>query len=302
MLYKSDNETIVYNHEDGVNISKIIHSSTKADIFSRLHARLKNYKHEVEPNFNYYNEVANSVTSIMTRCPMILNMMVTRGYKDVLFVGYYHQGRSMDWLLDQSSDKIIDDIPFVTRNLEYVMDFKNCLQFLPVIAKLYGYNINFTCVRPPEERHRGAIDWVYQKEGIKQVDGNKQYKFGSESFTIPHHDPTENEGRKYDAFKSLIKEAVKEAIQEELKEVLIEAVKAPKQSFVPQPVNETLPKASPQVSEDRRAKYANILGETAAQFTSQDVQRFNPQGTMPGGDLPKGDLGMDQIMGLLSKK
>jgi hypothetical protein len=199
MLYKSDNETIVYNHEDGVNISKIIHSSTKADIFSRLHSRLKNYKHEVEPNFNYYNEVANSVTSIMTRCPMILNMMVTRGYKDVLFVGYYHQGRSMDWLLDQSSDKIIDDIPFVTRNLEYVMDFKTCLQFLPVIAKLYGYNINFTCVRPPEERHRGAIDWVYQKEGIKQVDGNKQYKFGSESFTIPYHDPTENEGRKYDA-------------------------------------------------------------------------------------------------------
>lgn len=107
---------------------------------------------------------------------------------------------------------------------------------------------------------------------------------------------------KSQAFKSLIKEAVKEAIQEELKEVLIEAVKAPKQSFVTQPVNETLPKASPQVSEDRRAKYANILGETAQQFTSQDVQRFNPQGAMPGGDLPKGDLGMDQIMGLLNNK
>lgn len=107
---------------------------------------------------------------------------------------------------------------------------------------------------------------------------------------------------KSQAFKSLIKEAVKEAIQEELKEVLLEAVKAPKQSFATQPVNETLPKASPQISEDRRAKYANILGETAAQFTSQDVQRFNPQGAMPGGDLPSGNLGMDQIMGLLNKK
>ena len=107
---------------------------------------------------------------------------------------------------------------------------------------------------------------------------------------------------KSQAFKSLIKEAVKEAIQEELKEVLIEAVKAPKQSFVTQPINETLPKNPPQVSEDRRAKYANILGETASQFTSQDVQRFSPQGTMPGGDLPKGDLGMDQIMGLLGNK
>lgn len=107
---------------------------------------------------------------------------------------------------------------------------------------------------------------------------------------------------KSQAFKSLIKEAVKEAIQEELKEVLLEAVKVPKQSFPIQPVNETLPKASPQISEDKRAKYANILGETAAQFTSQDVQRFNPQGAMPGGDLPSGNLGMDQIMGLLNNK
>jgi hypothetical protein len=102
-------------------------------------------------------------------------------------------------------------------------------------------------------------------------------------------------------FKKLIKEAVKEAIQEELKEVLLEAVKAPKQVNTYQPMNETLPKVSTPVSEDRRAKYANILGETAAQFTSQDIQKFNPQGAMPGGDLPKGELGMDQIMGLLKK-
>ena len=107
---------------------------------------------------------------------------------------------------------------------------------------------------------------------------------------------------KAQAFKSLIKEAVKEAIQEELKEVLLEAVRAPRQT-----VSESLPKISQSqpsqpINEDRRAKYADILGETAAQFTSQDVQKFNPQGTMPGGDLPSGTLGMDQIMGLMSKK
>jgi hypothetical protein len=107
---------------------------------------------------------------------------------------------------------------------------------------------------------------------------------------------------KAQAFKSLIKEAVKEAIQEELKEVLLEAVRAPRQT-----VSESLPRIpqsqpSQPINEDRRAKYADILGETAAQFTSQDVQKFNPQGTMPGGDLPPGTLGMDQIMGLMNKK
>ena len=109
---------------------------------------------------------------------------------------------------------------------------------------------------------------------------------------------------KSQAFKSLIKEAVKEAIQEELKEVLLEAVKAPKQTFVeqsPQPQFSS-PTKSLQISEDRRNKYANILGETAQQFTSQNVQRFNPQGAMPGGDLPGGEVGMDQIMGLLNSK
>ncbi len=107
---------------------------------------------------------------------------------------------------------------------------------------------------------------------------------------------------KAQAFKSLIKEAVKEAIQEELKEVLLEAVRAPRQT-----VSDSLPRISQSqpsqpISEDRRTKYADILGETAAQFTSQDVQKFNPQGTMPGGDLPSGTLGMDQIMGLMNKK
>ncbi len=106
---------------------------------------------------------------------------------------------------------------------------------------------------------------------------------------------------KSQVLKSLIKEAVKEAIQEELKEVLLEAVRAPKQ-IMNGNVSSSPVSAPPQpVREDKRAEYANILGETAAQFNSQNVNRFNPQGTMPGGDLPQGDLGMDQIMNLMNK-
>ena len=36
--------------------------------------------------------------------------------------------------------------------------------------------------------------------------------------------------------------------------------------------------------------------------TEQDVAKpFNPQGAMPGGDLPEGELNMNQIMGLMNK-
>jgi hypothetical protein len=107
-------------------------------------------------------------------------------------------------------------------------------------------------------------------------------------------------------FKKLIKEAVREAIQEELKDILLEAVKSPKQvvreSFTPGPPPTNPPSYAPP-SIDFRSKYAEVLGETALSFTSQDAVPFRPQISDPiNGNLGAGELGMDQIMGLLNTK
>ena len=106
-------------------------------------------------------------------------------------------------------------------------------------------------------------------------------------------------------FKKLIKEAVREAIQEELKDILLEAVRSPKQvvkeSYSP-PSQTSQPSYAPPPI-DFRSKYAEVLGETAMSFTSQDVQPFRPQVSDPiNGNLGSGELGMDQIMGLLNTK
>jgi hypothetical protein len=55
---------------------------------------------------------------------------------------------------------------------------------------------------------------------------------------------------------------------------------------------------------DLRSKYKDILGETALSFTSNDVQQpFRPQSSDPvNGNLGTGELGMEQIMGLLNTK
>jgi hypothetical protein len=54
---------------------------------------------------------------------------------------------------------------------------------------------------------------------------------------------------------------------------------------------------------DLRSKYADVLGETALSFTSQDIQQpFRPQGDPINGNLGTGELGMDQIMSLLNTK
>ena len=106
-------------------------------------------------------------------------------------------------------------------------------------------------------------------------------------------------------FKKIIKEAVKEAIQEELKDILLEAVKTPTRIQQPAPVMEN--KTSQQQQMDVKAKrdaYANILGQTAQSFTTNNIQpKFQaPAGfDSANGKLPDGELGMDQIMGLMNK-
>lgn len=107
--------------------------------------------------------------------------------------------------------------------------------------------------------------------------------------------------------KKILKEAVKEAIQEELKDILLEAVRSPK-TVVTESVANTY--AQPQVenpktltAEERRNMFSGMLGEMQQGGIANTAYagNFNPQGTLPGGDLPSGNVGLDQIMGLMNK-
>jgi hypothetical protein len=109
-------------------------------------------------------------------------------------------------------------------------------------------------------------------------------------------------------FKKMIKEAVREVIQEELKDILLEAIKTPKtvvrESYAPttNPIQPSQPTFTPPTM-DLRSKYADVLGETALSFTSNDVQPFRPQVSDPiNGNLGVGEVDMSQIMSLLNTK
>ena len=105
--------------------------------------------------------------------------------------------------------------------------------------------------------------------------------------------------------KKLIKSAVKEAIQEELKDILLEAVKAPKAPLITESKNMDV--SLPKPTLDSKEKYADILNEMTTNFSSKDVpKKFQPQGSMDttsaNGQLPGGDVGMDQRMNLMTGK
>jgi hypothetical protein len=108
--------------------------------------------------------------------------------------------------------------------------------------------------------------------------------------------------------KKLIKEAVREAIQEELKDILLEAVRSPKpmvtEAASVSPSVVTQPK---QTLEEQKAARQAIMNKMMAgggemTLTSADANTFNPGGALPGGDLPPGNVGLDQIMGLMNNR
>ena len=113
--------------------------------------------------------------------------------------------------------------------------------------------------------------------------------------------------------KSLIKAAVKEVIQEELKDILLEAVRSNKQpiqeSYQPSD-NRTLsfntnsiPHQPAKSPGDTKKAYMDILGEMARGPKSGFDGEFKVQGHVDpiNGSLPEGQLGLDQIMGLINK-
>lgn len=118
---------------------------------------------------------------------------------------------------------------------------------------------------------------------------------------------------KISALRKIIREEVKGAIQEELKDILLEAVKSPKQVVSEyKPVESTISTPTPTnpVASKTRAElregYKNILGETAAAFNTSHVEQPLRVGSTdtasPNGQLPEGNVSMDQIMGLMNSK
>jgi len=109
--------------------------------------------------------------------------------------------------------------------------------------------------------------------------------------------------------KKTLKEVVKEVIQEELKDILLEAVKSNKQPINEQPTySPPSQPATPEVKQNIRENYMNVLGDMKKQFTSGDVaprQGLQINGpvdtTSPNGKLPEGEVSMDQIMGIMNK-
>ena len=112
--------------------------------------------------------------------------------------------------------------------------------------------------------------------------------------------------------KKLIKEAVKEAIQEELKDILLEAVRSPKPTISEgASVASSVAKPNPETQKAFRQQMLSqmMVGNGDMNLSANDMSTFQPPRGMSGAgtaaegsSLPPGNVGLDQIMGLMNKK
>ena len=123
---------------------------------------------------------------------------------------------------------------------------------------------------------------------------------------------------KTDILKKLIKEAVREAIQEEIKDILLEAVKSPKTVvqetytgtpvYNPQPVIAQPTYTTSTINHDLRRNLRSMIGGEFDATITANSSHAQPAYTPPpvntageGSSLPGGEVGLDQIMGLMNK-
>jgi hypothetical protein len=112
--------------------------------------------------------------------------------------------------------------------------------------------------------------------------------------------------------KKLIKEAVKEAIQEELKDILLEAVRSSKPTIT-EGASVAPSVAKPDLEAQKAFRQQMLsqmsMGNGNINLATNDVSTFQPPKGMSGAgtaaegsSLPPGNVGLDQIMGLMNNK
>ena len=116
--------------------------------------------------------------------------------------------------------------------------------------------------------------------------------------------------------RKIIREEVREAIQDELKDILLEAVRSPKTVVTETAIPQTTPQSLPE--NDRSKLRENMMGVLDGMRPGQDTLSFNSTDARnmggnlqvqpgmntsgEGSQLPAGNVGLDQIMGLMNKK
>lgn len=191
MFYRGTSETIFKSSD---TTGSFIHRRKKIDELGILNFRLQESIKQLGIKLNYKKGDMSFTQEVFNRVPLYLNFLSLRGYKKILFVGFYEAFYS-DWFHLTKSDKILHNTPAERWYQDHFPDMDVLTQFLPIVKMAYGYdNFDMHVVEPPTFRNKQLMHALYDKYGVDKVPANVQYRYGRSDMDITPPSDT-----KYDA-------------------------------------------------------------------------------------------------------
>jgi hypothetical protein len=190
MFYSTKDEFILRDGE----VQSIITGSDKHQTVKSINSLMKFLTVHQGKYLRYKNSEVNVIEEAFSRGTMMCNAIMSRRYKNILFVGHYNDHQT-HWMLDKFSGRMVDVFPPERDHMQTFPDLNIVAQFVPYVFKTMEYDASFTVVRPPESKHKGVMHTIYEAVGMVQdsLSCSHQYKHGQTSWSL------EGEHEKFDA-------------------------------------------------------------------------------------------------------
>lgn len=189
MFFNTTVETILLSDGTQSHVS----SEMKEEMARNLNAVFNYVAIKKGKYLRHSSEEVNVSEEMLSRGPMFCNALMTRGYKNILFVGHFNAGQS-NWILDRDAGRMIDIMPPERDSLTVFPDMNIVAQSIPMVMNAFDYDCEVTIARPPEDKHKGAMHQMYNVYASECVSlCSHQYKHGQSSWTL------EGEHEKFDA-------------------------------------------------------------------------------------------------------
>ena len=181
MFFNTKDESVL---RDGV-IQTTMQGFVKGHMASSMNAVLSKSNSRKGKYLRHASPEVNMSEEMISRGPMFCNALTYQGYKNILFVGHFNDGQT-HWMLDKFAGRLIDLIPPERESSHSFPDMNIIAQSIPLMMKMYGYEIDFTVARPPESKHKGSMHELYEAFGIDKcsIESSHQYKHGQTSWSL----------------------------------------------------------------------------------------------------------------------
>lgn len=181
-MFFNDKDEIIL--KDG-NTESFVRGATKLKLSQALNSFTKEITVKQGKYLRYKNDELNVIEEALNRAPMFCNALMSREYKNILFVGHYNDHQT-HWMLDKFAGRMIDVLPEERQEMQTFPDLNIVSQFIPLVFKIMGYDASFVIPRPPESKHKGAMHSLYESVGMieNSIGCSQQYKHGHDSWSL----------------------------------------------------------------------------------------------------------------------